>query len=940
MQPPSPFDPQPQQSPPPKSAADDLFGLDNFTPGGTQPQAGPGPAPSAGPFDGDNWGASTAQDVTPPISGAHSPVPNQLPSFLNRPTPAFVPQSSFGQSILPSNTGGSNHSAASRGFAQQQQQKGPDVDDLLGDADPDVGKKVTNETMELANLSNQIGSLTRQTQELNIKRVSAESDLSSLTTQKQSIEAQLAQLRVAYEKEAAQVKQVEEQLAFSRRDTAAATQDYHKVDAELTQLQHKKQELLSQLEGDKRENENLKERMNAVNTETRSLREELERLQLQARRERGLVAINRKQVEKSEQERDKLRSGIEEAQRPRAASPPPPGSPTTSQGSAGGSHNPFHAAARKSPPPISEGAFSASPFAPPRQSMDDVFGPTFSSTPPPGHGFPRPPAESSIYTPSGTDSAHGGRSTPTTSAPPSSYHGSPPPSEAPPPAVSSQMTSAFLPLPINRADSTTSSVAVNPSASIRDTDFSRPDTPTGVFGPASSVGTPGRTAREDRSGSFSVKSDAGTEASGRPVFSPFDRRNDSPFAGVERNLTGTTSGGDENRPRLEKTDSFSFNSNGPGPVSMGESSTPIKATPTGESTMSNLSRGSNFSRAATFGGDPFSIGKSEAASASSKDFDEAFIKFTAVEHHTGGSGSASAPKFHDEFPPIKEVRPDSDSDSEVGFDDNFTTASPQAKPDSVTPTIASQGMSFKPAATDATTGAPPPASAQQPPPAYSGEKPYEFGGLLPSRTDPMKHDAPTPGGSTNAVVFPSAPAAGAKDDFDEDAFGDLAEAKEVDEKNADIDFATSPSYGGEFCFGDASAENAAEGGFEFVCNTDGTQQKGQAQGDAAKQPAASAQDWDAIFANCVPPSSSAQQQQPLQEDVVPVASADQSGTDPGEGGVSISFSSSDRAPAATAATTAEGDSDGKVEKLTGMGFDRESSVKALEKSGWDIDRVS
>jgi len=98
----------------------------------------------------------------------------------------------------------------------------------------------------------------------------------------------------------------------------------------------------------------------------------------------------------------------------------------------------------------------------------------------------------------------------------------------------------------------------------------------------------------------------------------------------------------------------------------------------------------------------------------------------------------------------------------------------------------------------------------------------------------------------------------------------------VDEKNADIDFVTSPSYGGgDFSFSDPSAENAAEDCFEFAYNTDGTQQKGQAQGDAAKQPAASDQDWDAIFANCVPPSSSAQQQQPLQENVVPVAPADQ-----------------------------------------------------------------
>jgi len=863
------------------------------------------------------------------------------------------------------------------------------MDDLLGDADPEVSNKLTNESTELANLSNQIGTLTKQTQELNNKRLSAETDLSSLATKKQHIEAQLVQLRAAYQKEAAAVKRVEDELAHSRNDTNKATQEYQRIEAEYNQLQYKRQEISSQLEADKRENENLKERMNLINAENRSLREELERLELQARRERGMVAINRKQVEKSEQEREKLKNGMEEATRSNATSPIPPASPTLSQGSVN-NKNPFQQFNRKSPPVTDSNFGSNSPFGPTRQaptSMDDVFGPAFSSTPPPQTFTSRPLPDSSSYTPSVPESGHGGRSTPPTSPPTSSYHNSPQLSEAPPPAVGSQITSAYLPLPISRADSVTSSVQVNPSASVRDSQFSRPDTPTNMFGSAI-ADSPVRerdsyVKAEDRRSSFSVKSDAGTEASGRAAFSPFDRRNDSPFAPVEKNTTGTTSGGDENKPKLEKTDSTRDFSSLPGAFpTFSDSGTPIKPMPTGESTMSNRSRISNASRSAFNTSDPFSLGEG-TRSASSKDLDDAFGKFPKVDpHHTGGSGSIGASKFHDEFPPIKEIQPDSDSDSDGGFDNNFTSQSPaksHAKLSSTTSTNANQGPKFGDAPTESQ---PPPITAQQSPPGYSqvpggqDKSPYsaEFGGLLPSRTDPMKHDAPTPGGSTNAVAFPSTTAT--DDDFDDAAFGDLADAKEADDKT-DNEFNTPSVFDDTFnpifpptaknanpTPGMAISDDDDFAGFTF---NDGSSQPAQALGDSPAKPLSPA-DWDDIFVNFdgqpSTASANAQAPQPGKENL-PTKGAngtsDQSGTDPGEGGVSLS-SSSDPAPAptptsaaaaapvgtATTITTAEGGSGGikvasdddKVTKLTGMGFDRESSVKALENNGWNIDRVS
>lgn len=1002
----------PPPVPPPKSAAEDLFGLDSFT---SAAQAPPAAAPaSLGPFGGtDVFG--TSKPASPAATGGpNSPMQPQGNMFGQPQSQMFNPASGFRQpGISPAGTGGSFGPAS---VFQPQQPKSNDMDDLLGDADPEVSKKLTNETAELANLSNQIGSLTTQTQELKAKRASTEQDLTSLTSQKQHIEVQLSQLRSAYEREAETVRQVEIQLANSRTETTKLRNDYNIAEAEYHQLQAKKQEVAAGLESDRSENESLRERMNAITAENRNLRQELERLQLQARQQKGLVTISKKQVSTSEAEREKIKADIDEA---KSVASPAPASPTLSQGST--STNPFYR--NKSPPAVAENAFSPGTFSPggpaAQSHLDDVFGPAISSQP------SQPPPPASFFTQrqhperAGTDvsvlsarsltsaseaGGHGDLSTPPTSAPESSYHGSPHPSEAPPPSQGSQITSAFLPLPISRADSVTSSVQVNPSASVS---ASRPETPTNWQGSAQAVDSPARERElfpkpEDRRSSFSVKSDAGTEASGREVF-PSLERDRSPFAPapLEKNATGTTSGGDENRSLKEKRDSFSGFGSGPasgmpGGFPMAGTPNPIKQTPTGESNMSNRSRTSNMSRPA-FGdqtrSDPFSLAKDESRgpASSKQDFEEAFkgLGFTAAKtDHTGGSGSVATSRFDTEFPPIEEIHhDDSDSESEAGaggfsggFEDNFTSSSPVQKHAQLASAPGQQSQGD----TSQSSGAPPPVSAQQSPPAYGTANPQdnsgfppEFGKLLPSRSDPMDHKAPTPGGSTNDVFFPPPPSnkpfGAPKDDFD-DEFGDLAEAKEADDKADENDFSTSsgfddfnPVFDNQPSLGKPQNAGGAAGNDDFANFSFNIDQPGQplppqARGESPvlqQQAKSTPEDWDAIFAGL---DSKAQ---PASELNGPGAGAGapadangehNNGMDPNEGsgvllntttsaGADAGASSANNSSAAavTAATkdnTANMEDGDKVSNLVGMGFDREKSVKALEKNGWNIDRVS
>ena len=1026
--------PPPVPPPPPKPASQDLFELDFSSPAPQTSSAPPSTQNQSplSPFDTDVFGVPNRPTISPNASGSapepKAPMPQGPPNFFG-PSRAFVPSSNFGQSMIsPSGTGGSNHSAPP---ATRQTQSM--VEDLLGDADPEITKKFSNETTELANLSNQIGTLTKQTQELKIKKSSAEQELTTLSSQKHHIEGQLASLRAAYEREAEQLKQAEDQLAKSKNELMTLRGEYRTAEQSYTELQSRKQEISSALESDRRENENLNQRMRVINQENINLRSELEKLQSQARQQRGMVAINKKQVSTGEVERERLKSEIDDT-RSNVASPPPPSSPTPSQASL--NNNPFH----RRPPAAPEAAFSPSPLAPGNNppahatTLEDVFGPSFSATPslnPTSTGFSQRSTTEGSAGPSAPSASEGpSHSTPPTS-PPTSYHNSPQ-TDAVPPGTASHMT-PFLPMPISRADSVTSSVQVNPSASNQgDHEFSRPDTPTN-WASSSISETPAKERDsfkpDDRRSSMSVRSDTGTESSAKAPFPSRKIEDRSPFAApVERNTTGNTTGGDEQSQSGKQWDSFgsAFGTSGTIP---GAFPSPIKPNPTGESIKSNRSRTSQMSRS-----DFQPMYNSGAKEDRNKDFDEAFKNLRSQEkqhtggsgiddtfknlrtqerQHTGGSGISSV-QFNKEFPPIVEVGrdEDSDSDNEKGFEDNFN---PNPVPSHTQPATTAPPPTTSPAPTGPGNAPPPPISAQQSPPSYTpgpkpmggmekGNFPAEFSGLLPSRSDAMKHEGSTPGGSSNAIGFPalsqsptttgnsnadvfgqgsslfssspsstnknppssaqnnsmfsSSPPTASKspvpvgnppvpaktafgDDFDKE-FGDLAEAKEVDDKADDNEFGTNSAFGDfDPVFDVASPRgNVAPGtavtddGFtDFDFNIDSP--AGQPQQQEVKT--ASTQDWDAIFAD-LDTKEPAQGQPPRTQtngNVGGETSGDtrqQSGTGPDveAGGVALG-----------------GGEDGgqlgeeaKVIKLTGMGFNRESSVKALEKHGYNLDRVS
>jgi epidermal growth factor receptor substrate 15 len=702
--------------PPRPSATDDLFGLDALSgsspPAPVQQQQGTGGSPSfARGIDSDPFGNKASS----PTSQSFSQGSRDNSSPFNK---RFVPTSSFGQGLTSQTTGGS-------GTSSTVQSRGPAMDDLLGDNDPEISKKLTPDHAELANIANQMGSLTNQMRDVQSKKAVTESDLNSISSQKRDMELRLAQFRTQYEQEFKAVKALESQLATSRKETAKIQQELTLLEADYNGIQGQHREMAGALENERRENASLKDRMRQINAEIAQLRPQLDKMKSDARHEKGMVSINKKQLEKSETERDGMKTEMGDLSRQAQEASrgvPAEGSAVASPAAGGQSTNPFF---RKSPQQsfdntMSPGGFARSTSKESNKFPDNIFGPSFGSSP--STGSPAPAAatsfrDNSFPPPSEPSVTSSDRGVPTPSA-------SPRP-EAPAPPASRQITSSDLPLHGSRGgDSVATSVRVETPTS-RHTGA---DTPTNAGG---SSPIPLSFERPEH-----TRSDT-TTSTGAAMFD----RNASP---VGSSMTDTSNRGKQAEPDFFR----SFGNSIPGSF---PAATPLQSDLTGDSGFSERSKQSAPKT------DPFTFPSQPTRTATNKsDFDQAFARSKPAQG-SSTNGSVDDPattKFKSEFPPI-ELNEGDESDSEHGFDDDFTQQSPahqrkasqpqfkESRPSKDTPSN-SFFMNQPPASELPTPG------AQKSPPTYdqsaaassggprgSTDFPQEFGGLLPSRENPM-----------------------------------------------------------------------------------------------------------------------------------------------------------------------------------------------------------
>lgn len=708
---------QPQQAAvpaPQQSAVDDLFGLDALTPSPAAPtlqQQGTGGSGTAvRPLDSDPFGSKASS----PTSSTFQPPRGFKP---------FVPTSSFGQTLQSQTTGGSGTSST----VQNRDIKPPSaMDDLLGDHDPEVSKKLTQETAELANMSNEIGQLKTQMQEVQANKTATQKELSSAASQKRDMEARLAEFRTRYNEEVKVVKILQEQLAASRQEKQILQRETAMLEGGLKDLENQHRQAATELENEKRNNAALKERISQVNAATARLKPQLEEIKSQARHQKGTVSVNKKQLERSEAERDAIKAEMDRLSKTRqetasigsreASTVTSPALSTASQ-----STNPFFArrgTQQSIDNAVSPGSIGRSPPTAGKQPYGNIFETTASTS----QGTAPPPTSFGFASQTGPSlsSSETGQLTPSVSPPASSPRTAEPPEQP----ESRQITSGDLPLRSGRQVSESTGTSVRVETPVSRLEGPGTETPTAVAA-APSLERLETNKSEGSSGAalFGLKSTS-PAASGKPV-----------EADVFRSLQG----------------------NVPGAFPPSETSS-VKPTFTGGSGFSSGSRESPFS---AFGKEPSRSGTSGSA----KDFDDAFASFpTGSRQPTGGPrangnlGNAAVERQGQEFPPIESLEDEDDSDLEHRFEDDFTQSSPNQK---------KEGSRL---VSDVREELPSP-SAQKSPPTYGetvstgaganrdpNQFPPQFSGLLPSREDPTTGPQPAQSPSQGQLLFGSKPA--------------------------------------------------------------------------------------------------------------------------------------------------------------------------------------
>lgn len=782
----------------PKGAAEDLFGLDQPSPPQQQQQPAPlqtqqttgGSAALNRSFDKDPFGGS--QPVSPSSPQRFQPQP-QAPGSIFKP---FMPTSAFGASLASQNTGGSTTSQGqARGFPQQQQQQRPQqvsaMDDLLGDNDAEESNKLTNETTELANMSNQIGNLRNQMQDVQTKKETTQKDLTATSTQRRDLELRLSQFRTQYEQEVKAVKELEAQLATSRADTKNLQQQLAMIEGTHQDLQTQHQQVSQALQADQQENATLKEKIAQLNQEVNQLKPQLEKMRSDARQQKGMVAINKKQLATTEGEKDKLQAERvdltreaeereaqqkaaqeEEASRARSVEPTVASNVASPAPSTMSSTNPFF---RKTSGDkgVGEGTMSPSGFmatAPSPSAFDALFGPSFAhsqqqsrtNTPPLTSFGGQQRAVPAFSEPSGQSVSSEGRPTPSATPPLSAKEESPQSGEPPAPPENRQFTSNQLPmrnLPA-RSDSLASSAKVIPPASRVGGSETPRDFTSGAASPAPAA-SPFEAAQ---------RSEAGPSVFAQS-FSGFDSAQ-PPMAGTSAVASEPTTETKEVEAQPEPAERDTIPGAFPDDGAV-QTSSSLDGENTAEKSVeqpmapepSTSAPKDDFESA--FAG----FGNAPAAPESEKSADP-FAAMSSAQL-AGVRGVAS------EFPPIESLEHEDESESEdedkmhPGFDDNFTAVSPPrngvpathgvaeptvpatAEParevvEQVRPTVnpIASTASELPQITAQTS---PPTYEQSNSPAYGGHGeeqpgsfPREFGGLLPSREDPTSPTSPPP----------------------------------------------------------------------------------------------------------------------------------------------------------------------------------------------------
>lgn len=187
--------------------------------------------------------------------------------------------------------------------------------DLLSDDAEISSTPVPDHSAELGNKQNQLSQTTRSITDLSSQRTELEGSDKSSKQQLEELESKLTAAREKHQTELRAVADLRIRVGEQQAKVKKLNADLITASSDLSALQSEKTELEQALLHDKEEVRSLQKRMKEVDDEKQGLVLVLEKLRKEARQQKGMVSIAKKQVSTAEGARDGVQAEVKGVER-------------------------------------------------------------------------------------------------------------------------------------------------------------------------------------------------------------------------------------------------------------------------------------------------------------------------------------------------------------------------------------------------------------------------------------------------------------------------------------------------------------------------------------------------------------------------------------------------------------------------------------------------
>ncbi|KAK4049706.1 hypothetical protein OIV83_003981 [Microbotryomycetes sp. JL201] len=287
-------------------------------------------APAAAPVASQPIGSSQQRALSPP------PVANRSlsPQTTGTATPTYALQGTIfpqatgasQQTLSPQTTGFGNNfapsmpvagtSAATAAVPAAAAAVAATSSNFFDDNDDaDKHAQLSADSAQLGNLQKEHKSVTEAVSNLTMKRDELEKALADTTSQINELQSKLAQARAAHETERQLVDDLVKRNEEQKQMLTRARTELITAESDLSALRVEKTEIEGNFLRDKEDVRDMKKKMAEIAAETKTLRDMIEKMKKDARQQKGLVAISKKQLATAETDKDKTEKELQELEK-------------------------------------------------------------------------------------------------------------------------------------------------------------------------------------------------------------------------------------------------------------------------------------------------------------------------------------------------------------------------------------------------------------------------------------------------------------------------------------------------------------------------------------------------------------------------------------------------------------------------------------------------